>query len=102
TDPLHVVVDDLAGDRRTEKGFAASDEWQWEPKFERGRIFHQVTRNTGAQRLQYILFARVHGQYDDLDAGMVFFEPKRRLETIHSRHGDVHQHDIRMVRGGER
>src|SRR4030095_7050764 len=75
TDPLHVVVDDLAGDRRAEVGFAAgdgvavvcaaSDGLQCEPQFERGRIFHQVTRNTGAQRLQYILFARVHGQYDD-------------------------------------
>src|SRR5262245_23194483 len=102
TDPLHVVVDDLAGYGRTEIGFTASDGLQREAQFEWSRVLDQVTRHPCAQRLQYVLFTRVHGQNDDLDPGMVLLEPKRCLETIHSRHGDVHQHDIWMVCGYER
>src|SRR5262245_28157075 len=54
TDPLHVVVDDLAGNGRAEIGFTASDGLQCEAQFKRGRVLDQVTRDSGAQCLQYV------------------------------------------------
>src|SRR3954462_2928370 len=67
---------------------------QRELELPRRRILQEITRGAGAQRLQYVLLARVHGKNDHAHRREAVAHLRRRLEPRDPLHGDVHQHHI--------
>ena len=64
-----------------------------------GGVLQQVAGGAGPQRLQHVGIGAVHREDDRARPGMVARDQRRRLEPVEPRHGDVHQHDRRVVRG---
>ena len=59
-------------------------------------VLHQVPHRAGLKRAVNVLVARVRRQHDDTRGGEFFENRARRLKTVHHRHAQVHEHDIRL------
>ena len=58
------------------------------------RTFEQVAASPCPHGCEHRVIVLQHGQRQDGDVRTVLDDPSRRLDTVESRHADVHQHDI--------
>ena len=87
-------------DRGVQRRLAAGDGLDGGEDLVGPRVLGQVAARAGAQRAEHTRIVGVGGQRDR--AGAAGGQPPDRLDAVHPRHPQVHQHDIRVVLGGER
>src|SRR5262249_6529943 len=59
------------------------------------RLLHEMTRSA-LQRRDDVLLVSDRGDHDDAGFRMRLDDAFGRLDAFHLRHGDVHEHDVRM------
>ena len=102
-EPLHQPP----GDGRREQRVAAPHQPHRGDQVLGGDVLEQEAAGPGGQRRVHVLVQVERGQHDDPRAVPVprgGQDPPGRLEPVHLRHPDVHQHDVRPVleRGRDR
>lgn len=91
------VLDEEGGDPGGEGAGAAVDVADADDDALGAGVLEQVSRGPGAQHRQHRVAAveRRHGE--DAHLRPAVGDPGRRLDTVHPRHLDVHEHDIGTV-----
>ena len=92
------LVEQLAGDRGGEHGVAGGDRAHRLDDLARRRVLEQEAAGAGAQRLDDVLVEAEGGEDEDA----LTRQAAGRLDAVHARHPDVHQHDVGAVRLGRR
>ena len=100
-EPLHQPP----GDGRREQRVAAAHQPDRGDQVLGGDVLEQEAAGPGGQRGVHVLVQVERGQHDDpraVPAARGGQDPPGRLEPVHLRHPDVHQHDVRPVLEGGR
>ena len=96
--PAPDLVEQLARDGGGEHGVAGGDRAHGVDDLAGRRVLEQEAAGAGAQRLDDVLVEAEGGEDEDALAR----QPPRRLDAVHARHADVHQHDVGRVGLGGR
>ena len=91
---------DVVLDRGVQRRLAAGDGSHGGADLVGARVLGQVAAGAGAQRAEHARVVGVGGQRDR--AGAAGAQAPDRLDAVHPRHPQVHQHDVRVVLRGQR
>ena len=90
------VLDEAAGHRRCEQGLPARDHPDAASELVAGDVLQQEATGSRAQRFVHVLVEVEGRKHQHLHrvARVGARQPARRLDPVHHRHTDVHEHDV--------
>ena len=96
--PLQIVADQFFRHGRKEIHATLGHRANRAQQFIGARALEHIARRTRGQDAEEIILVLVHGQDQNLDERVGFLQRTRRFETVHARHANIHQGEIRLKR----